>query len=186
MIAGPLGEKVLQAKQRLLVHCGGLERGVYIGHSGGKDSCVVTDLALTYLSPFTPIVHNLKEKGVHPLTQQFLYRTAEEWGIDFVRVRDMEKYLKTKGYVLQIDGTRRAEFDRTDRSNLVMVEGKEVNRADMPEFIPDGRFGLKMLYPIVDWTDDEVWEYIHRTKLAVSEEYADQLERARKMFDIAL
>ena len=59
---------------------------VYIGHSGGKDSCLVHRLTID--SGYNlPIVHSSKNpgshNGVHPRTMEFLYDLSTKFPIIF-------------------------------------------------------------------------------------------------------
>lgn len=146
---------------------------LYVGHSGGKDSVVVRDLvdAIERDHAFTiPTVHNTKPAGVknevHPLTREFLYGLPRV--ITYCPL-DSHKDLNLK---VQIDGTRRSEFDRSNgRAVDVVIDGEQVSRIDMPVYIPNGLFGQSFIYPIVDWTDVEVWAYIYLYQVQYSPEY---------------
>ena len=137
----------------------------FVGHSGGKDSCVVLYLA-TIVHPDIAIIHNPKD-NTHIDTIQFLYGLAKSRSINFIPVGEMPDI----GWKLEIDGSRRAEAARTDRSSSIIVGGVDVNRNGMPEFVSGGIFGLDILYPIVDWTDKEVWEFLISNKIPISAEY---------------
>lgn len=145
----------------------------YVGHSGGKDSIVVrwlADLAEQKAGIVIPTVHSTKPPGVpnevHELTRLFLYQQDR-----VITYAPLDK-LNTLGYSVQIDGTRRAEFDRTNgRAVDVVIDGQQVNREHMPMYIPNGLFGLSFIYPIVDWSDLEVWSVIYQHQIPFSDEY---------------
>lgn len=145
------------------------KNAIYIGTSGGKDSVVITDLAFSILGRI-PVIHTTKPKedknAVHPATIEFLY----------YRPYPVIYLPKSAGLwpkcETQIDGTRRSEFDRNDgRSTTVVIEGKEINRKNMPVYVKNGLFGLNFIYPIVDWEDIDVWCYIYRYNIEYSSEY---------------
>lgn len=147
----------------------------YVGHSGGKDSVVVQFLADKILAgatrvPMIPTLHTTKPPGepneVHELTRLFLYSQDRE--ITYLPLRLLGQYPHKQ----QIDGTRRSEFDRSNgRAVDVVIDGKEVSRKDMPQVIQNGLFGKSFLYPIVDWTDCEVWATIFANNIPYSPEY---------------
>ena len=41
----------------------------------------------------------------------------------------------------------------------------------MPSFVKNGIFGLSITYPIVDWTDEEVFDYLDNNEIPFSAEY---------------
>lgn len=146
------------------------KNSTFLGHSGGKDSCVILYLT-KIVCPTIRVVHNPKV-STHEKTIEFLYTLGMEHKIELVPFADMSYYIRTNNLSIQIDGSRRDEATRTDgRSTNIIKNGKDVNREDMPEIVKGGIFGLTILYPIVSWTDKEVWEFIRSRKIPVSEEY---------------
>ncbi len=139
----------------------------YIGHSGGKDSCLVHFLAEQAMPRlrrfFLPVYHNCKPGQIHPKTIVFLYDKVKP---DFLYGRDIKDNV-------QIDGTRRSEATRTDgRSTDVIVNGVSQNRIIMNSpYLNNGLFGKDFIYPIYDWSDLQVWSVIRNHEIAISEEY---------------
>lgn len=151
-----------------------ISSSTYVGHSGGKDSVVVHHLAKKAFGPKVPVVHTPKITGfnaVHPATVDFLYRLSAEEGLYIVTGKNMREFLADHELSFQVDGTRADECDRTDRSSDVVVDGKTISRSEMPVVTYDGLFGQASVFPIFDWSDDDVWGYIEEQGLAVSEEY---------------
>lgn len=151
---------------------------VYLGHSGGKDSAVILTLALIALKGAKPvIVHTIKDSfnknRTHPDTIRYLYDTVSKWAkvIHFVPEDEMENFRQTSGLKYQIDGTRASEFERLDRSSTLVMDGKEQSREHMGDRTNNGVFGFDFFYPIYDWTDEEVWDYIWFQNIPLSEEY---------------
>lgn len=145
--------------------------GVYVGHSGGKDSVLVRWLTDKVLGSGVMTVHTPKPTGVrnevHPLTKEFLYGLNRP----VLYVPDGESLPKL-GYTIQIDGTRIAEADRRDGRDVgLVVEGKEVSRNETPLYLEKGLFGQKFCYPIYDWSDEEVWAAIFHYDIPLSPEY---------------
>ena len=144
---------------------------IYVGHSGGKDSVVVRYLAdLVFGRGRVISLHTPKIEGpntVHPLTIDYLYSHSLDYPMLVTR-NNPRHY----GYVCQIDGTRRAEATREDgRSTDVLIDGVNVPRTEMPMFVERGIMDLSILFPIVDWSDAEVWATIHRADIPYSKEY---------------
>ncbi len=142
-----------------------------VGHSGGKDSVLVR--ALADLAGFGSLdtVHNPKLEGsnaVHAHTRELLYEMATFRPVMHIPAHAMAK----SGYQLQIDGTRRQEATRTDgRSTDIVCNGQSMNRAQMPMLVPRGLFDMTFFYPIVDWTDAQVWAAIAYLDIPFSREY---------------
>ena len=142
-----------------------------VGHSGGKDSVLVR--ALADLAGFGSLdtVHNPKLEGsnaVHAHTRELLYEMATFRPVMHIPAHAMAK----SGYQLQIDGTRRQEATRTDgRSTDIVCNGQSMNRAQMPMLVPRGLFDMTFFYPIVEWTDAQVWAAIAYHEIPFSREY---------------
>ena len=142
-----------------------------VGHSGGKDSVLVR--ALADLAGFGSLdtVHNPKLEGsnaVHAHTRELLYEMATFRPVMHIPAHAMAK----SGYLLQIDGTRRQEATRTDgRSTDIVCNGQSMNRAQMPMLVPRGLFDMTFFYPIVEWTDAQVWAAIAYLEIPFSREY---------------
>ena len=142
-----------------------------VGHSGGKDSVLVR--ALSDLAGFGSLdtVHNPKLEGsnaVHAHTRELLYEMATFRPVMHIPAHAMAK----SGYQLQIDGTRRQEATRTDgRSTDIVCNGQSMNRAQMPMLVPRGLFDMTFFYPIVEWTDAQVWAAIAYLDIPFSREY---------------
>lgn len=148
----------------------------YIGHSGGKDSCAVTYLMDTAGYKLLPVLHTVKlpgtHNGVHPMTLEFLYELSGDRPVTFVPEFAQKDYIDREGYAGQIDGTRKDENERGDRSSDLVFNGETINRKDMQMYNPSGLFGIPFIYPIQDWTTAEVWAMLITLGIPVSEEYA--------------
>lgn len=141
----------------------------YVGHSGGKDSVLIHHLVgMTFGHDRVPVLHTPKLEGpntVHPLTRDFLY--SRPYPIIYYPGRPT-----LIGYTDQVDGTRKFEATRNDgRSTNVIFDGEDVPRDKMREFTDNGLFGLRVYFPIYDWTDAQVWAAIHVLKIPYSLEY---------------
>lgn len=152
--------------------------GVYLGHSGGKDSAVILHLTLGVLQGAKPvIVHTIKDSfnknRTHPDTIRYLYDKVSKWAkvMHFVPEAEMENFRQTSGLKYQIDGTRASEFERLDRSSTLVMDGKEQSREHMGDRTKNGVFGFNFFYPIYDWSDQDVWDYIWYHMIPMSREY---------------
>ena len=157
----------------------------FLGHSGGKDSIVIHHLAQLMIDHQSlVIVHNVKPllgtsgdpiaelTEMHPETLDFLYASVcVNNEINFLHSSMMQQWIIDHAVKYQIDGARKAEYDRPGKSSNIIRNGKDVNRSEMNWYEPDGIFGLAIVYPIFDWSDQDVWDYIITNKLAFSEEY---------------
>ena len=147
------------------------EEGLYLGHSGGKDSVVIQWLAHT-IWPTLLVVHTPKSTGrnaTHPLTKDFLYRRS--FPVLYLP-SDAESPLVL---TTQIDGTRISEFDRTDgRSTDVVIDGVSTSREFLQPYVRNGLFERNYIYPIYDWKDVDVWVCIDLNRIPYSSEYDEQ------------
>ena len=176
-----LTKKITQALERIREQYNIHGTGMYVGHSGGKDSCVITHL-VHQIFPAVHVIHNSKlEPGkTHTLTLYFLYELSTKFPIMFLGQERMGDYLKKNGLTCQVDGTRRDECGRTLKSDDVIIKGQSVNRADMPGYVEEGIFGQSALYPIFDWTEDEVFAYINLKGIPISKEYDEEIATRAK------
>lgn len=157
------------------------EDGMFCGHSGGKDSVLVRYIVDQAIGDHVLTVHTPKPEGVrnavHPFTKEFLYALDRPvLNIPVEMFHDMD-VMERFNMVTQIDGTRAAEAERRDGRDVgVVVRGEERSRADMPLYLEDGLFGLQFVYPIFDWTDQQVWAAIFLYDIPFTKEYYVQDE----------
>lgn len=127
---------------------------VFAGYSGGKDSKVILHLA-RQVCPTLVAVHNS-----HPEEKCDL-----KTGVVIIKEpkSNFIEYLKYVDVTASIDGTRLAEEGKS-----VIWDGVEIERADMKNLgmiNPRGVFDLEIYYPILHWSDKDVWDYIEEHKL---------------------
>ena len=157
--------------------------GLFTGHSGGKDSTVLLNLA-QQINPDIIIVHNVKPMlgpginehdhltEMHPETLEFLYsKVCKENTLHFLHSSNMKRFVSMYGLKCQLDGARASEWNRAGKSSEIIINGEKVNRKDMPEFAEHGMFGLSFCFPIYDWSDDDIFDYISLKNLSISAEY---------------
>lgn len=154
----------------------------FLGHSGGKDSVVIHHLAQQVA--MLRVVHNVKPllgtsgdpvaelTEMHPETLEFLYSTVcANHTVEFLHSSKMASWIYTNKVKYQIDGARIAEANRPGKSSNFIRNGKDTNRSELQWLELSGMFDLAILYPIFDWSDQDVWDYIITNKLSFSEEY---------------
>lgn len=179
-------DRVDNAKERIekaLSSC--MYKNFFAGTSGGKDSLTVASLVRSVLGNITlESVHNPKPyPKTHPATKDYLYYLAMDTPITFVPSSAMGKFCKDKGFKLQFDGTRKAEFSREDKSTDFIMGGEAVCRTKIQPFIQQGIFDLNISFPILDWSDDEVLQYLFNESILLSSEYADVYPYILEDFD---
>ena len=87
----------------------------------------------------------------------------------------MQALIDTGGYLGQIDGTKRCEWNREGKSIDVIIDGKNVRRDEMNEaWVVKGIWGIQNLYPILEWSDEKVFEFCRENNITLSKEYDDQ------------
>lgn len=161
---------------------------MFIGHSGGKDSCVILHLT-QQIYPNITIVHNVKPilgtsgdpvaalTEQHPKTLEFLYtHVCRHNQVRFMHSSMMPDFVKARTLKCQVDGARRSEWSRPGKSSNIIVNGENVNRKDMPEFVENGIFNIALVYPIVDWEDKDVFDYLITNDIPFSDEYRENGE----------
>jgi len=186
-----LQNKIKQAKQRIAnVINANTINNIFIGHSGGKDSVAVHNLTLEVLSDAKlsnnlTLIHNPKniydkaktneapgQTDVYNETLEFLYNTVSEYAnITIVNPKNMLSFVNAKGLTLQIDGTRADENERVTKSSNLVLNGKEENRQFMTEHNQKGLYNLEFLYPIFDWSTNDVFSYLELRNIEISPEY---------------
>lgn len=179
----------------------------YLAFSGGKDSCVIKALcdmagvkydAHYHVSSVDPpeLIRFIKEK--HPDVEFEFPRDKEGkvitmWNLIPTKtmpptrlVRYCCRYLKENGGEGRdkITGVRWDESvrRRKKRSGLEVEDKKDRTKLD-PDNMDDDmvRFCMQskgfILNPIIDWTTDEVWEFIHRFNIPYCELYDQGFKR---------
>lgn len=176
-----LNKKVKIAIERIQSFKDRYKEKTYLAFSGGKDSITIYDLAKKAGIPLEPHYHfttvdppeltrfirdNYPEvpwdrptrvmthRGGEPVTVKSMFQLIVWMGFPpSRRLRYCCRYLKEyggKGRTV-IDGVRWAESTR--RSKRMMYERCSKDKDTM------------YLHPIIDWSDEDVWNYIHQNNL---------------------
>jgi len=160
------------------------KEGYYLAFSGGKDSIVLYDLvlrsavsfdahhSLTTIDP-PEVIHFMKE--YYPLVK------IKRPKIPFL------KLLETRGFPIRQGRWCCAEYKEKGGSGRLVLTG--IRKAE--SYKRSGRKQVEFCYkdstkrylnPIIDWTDADVWEYIHKYNIPYCKLYAEGLKRIGCLF----
>ncbi len=153
--------------------------GYYLAFSGGKDSVVIYDLAVKAGVKFDA---HYNRTGIDPPE---LVRFIQGNYPDIVWEKPKEniwKLIERKGMP-----RRQARFcceylkEHTGDGRLVMTgirwqESSRRRRRHMVEACVQGR-GKRFIHPVIDWSESEVWEYIHSRALSYCSLYDEGFKR---------
>ena len=162
-----LQKKVDRAIKILQSVAKGYDENIEVAYSGGKDSDVILHLARqagikirpiyrnTTIDPPGTIVH-VKANGVEIVRpERSFFQLVEQKGLPSrIRRYCCEKLKEYKIMEKTIIGVRKAESDNRARLYEEPTKCLYYNKAKRPENHVEG------IYPILDWTDEDVLEYI--------------------------
>ena len=172
---------------------------IAVGFSGGKDSQVTYDLCKRASVPFKAYYNVAFEsvetkKFIREHYPDVIWRRDHKFGfIENIRKNHggalptvemaycCSDYKHNSRYVdkCSILGVRRAESASRSTCTLLTYKNKTTKKQIAPAvgqyFIENcqsvGTASVIQLLPIVDWTDDDVWDYIRKHNLPVNPEY---------------
>ncbi len=158
-----------------------IDKQLFAGNSGGKDSSIVDFLlqksgvkyisfhANTTLDPPRTIPFI---KRVFPHTEilkpkETFYQLIKRKGLPTRLNRYCCEYLKEYGSVGKVvfEGVRSAESKNRKGRDYIQCDSRKWQR------------NAKHIYPIYDWTDDDVWNYIKYYKIELAPSYSKGLNR---------
>lgn len=170
---------------------------VCLGFSGGKDSQVVYDLCKRSGISFKAYFNHTFES---PVTLRFIrehypdviWRRDYKYGfIENIKIQGFlptvqkafccDNYKHNPKYVdkCSIVGVRRQESSKRASRTTISFKNKTTKKkmsVEVSEYFKEncqsvGTASVIQLLPIVDWTKDNVWDYIHSHQLPVNPEY---------------
>jgi len=150
---------------------------LYLGFSGGKDSVVIYDLAKRSGIKFTTIYSNttidppgtmrfirehFPDVEIHQPKESF-FSLVRRKGLPTRQTRFCCEVLKEQAGIGRntILGVRSAESRQRQGRDYIQCDNRKSQK------------GAKLIYPIYDWSDDDVWDYIKRHKLPIAPCYHD-------------
>jgi len=143
-----LEQKVLEAKEVIKTALAKHGNKVYLAYSGGKDSQAVLKLAKSVRQDII-VIHNEHEGE----------DIKEKNGVLVVKKpkTQVPKFLEMVKLEAQIDGTRKDEDD------MVVVDGELIHRSKLQSaHIINGLFGLEVYLPLLNFTEEEVYDYLQK------------------------
>lgn len=154
---------------------------LYAGNSGGKDSAVLDHLLQrsgiayhsyytnTTIDPTGTIGHIRKHYPHTEILQpkETFYQLVERKGLPTFGVRYCCEFLKEYGSVgkMVFEGVRKSESKKRDGRDYIQCDSRAWQK------------GAKHIYPIYDWSDKQVWNYIKKYDLPLAPCYENGLKR---------
>lgn len=167
-----LQEKVDRAIKLLQIVAKGYDEYIEIAYSGGKDSDVILHLARRAGIKIRPIYRNttidppgtithVKANGVEIVRpEKSFFQLVEQKGLPSrIRRYCCEKLKEYKIMEKTIIGVRKAESDNRARLYEEPTKCLYYGKAKKPENYVEG------IYPILDWTDEDVLNYIEENQI---------------------
>ena len=154
--------------------------GYYVAFSGGKDSIVIYDL--TKRSGVKHDVHHHLTTVDPPELVQFLRKHYKEVPLEKPTI-NMWKLIQARGfpptrkqrYCCEVLKERGGE-NRSILTGVRWAESRSRTKRRMTETCLRGKSRI-FVHPIIDWTDQEVWEYIHVNRLPYCKLYDEGFDR---------
>ncbi len=133
------------------------QNNLFIGYSGGKDSKVIQHLA-HQISPLIISIHNSCDTEKNDYFGNVIVIKKPK--------SNFKEFLNLTTFTAQIDGTRKDELGKN-----VIFNGIDITREELNDtYNPLGVFSLEIYYPILHWTEKEIWKYIRENHLMTETE----------------
>lgn len=199
LFAAEIEQEAIERIRKFAKIAKAMELPVSVGVSGGKDSQVVYDLCLKSGIEFTAYFNHALESPVTLRFIKEKYpaviwrRDVKEGMIQHIReyrkgllptvqiAYCCETYKHNPNYVdkCAILGIRRAESAARAERTVFTTKNKTIlkkNKTLVSEYFKDecqsvGSANIITLYPIVDWSEEDVWDYLLTNKIPINPEY---------------
>ena len=185
--------------QRFAKIAKGMRFDICLGFSGGKDSQVIYDLCKRAGIEFKAYYNRSFEspttrKFIKENYPKVIWRQDHKYGfIENIRkvhaglLPSVQKafccndYKHNPKYVdkCSIVGVRKAESNKRKGRTVISVKNKTTlkkNKSSIDEYFIEncqslGTASIIQLLPIVDWSDNDVWDYIYKYNIPINPEY---------------
>ena len=176
-----------------------MEFEIAVGFSGGKDSCVIYDLCkrsgIDFKAYYNVAFESLITKRfIRDNYPDIIWRRDYKYGFieniwknhggllpTVYMAYCCDNYKHNSKYVdkCSIVGVRKSESARRKERTVFEAKNKTVmknNKALIDDYFEEycqstGNASVIQLKPIIDWTDNDVWDYIHKHNLSINPEY---------------
>ena len=175
---GQLKELTAIAIQRIKDHVP--KDGYYLAFSGGKDSCVIYDLAKKAGVPIEPHFHFTTVDP--PELVRFVFDNFPEVAVDRPK-QSMFKLIEKKGFFptrqIRYCCDLLKEYGGRGRTIITGVRWQESKKRSTRKVYEEyhNRPGTFYLNPIIDWKEETVWQYIRHNNLKYCSLYDEGFDR---------
>ena len=173
------------------------DKGFYVGFSGGKDSQVVFDLVkragvkhevfyhVTTIDPPENVyfIRNNYPEVTFTFPKDNFYKIVEKKGMPAMNARFCCSVLKEINGVGRcvITGVRAEESSKRKNYSELTLRGRTMAKSESKDIDKMTELNFQcvsgkdkfMLYPILHWTEREVWQYIKENNLPVNPCYSE-------------
>lgn len=169
-------------------------RKITVYFSGGKDSLVCMDLVSKIIDRFSAVYVHITG-NTHPIVDEYVHSVIDKYDVEFTELksnRDFYSVFAEKGYPPPIRGRwctamfKEKVLDRFRYNVDVAVIGMKMydsmtRKKYFDNYVSDGvaksshvvdiAWGTNIIYPVWNWTTEEIYEYIRRENLKLNPSY---------------